>query len=459
MKAPSNCYGVSTEIHRVTNTPDLASRAAAYGVEYAVVDGTNPTEVYEAMQVAMEHARSGKGPYLVEAKVYRYQGHYCGDPAVYRPKEYMEEALKKDGIMLLGERLMKLGATQEELDAVKAEAEAEMDEAVKFADESPYPDPATVLEALHEEMLRDDKMFIMGEDMAVMGNVFAITRGFLDEFGPNRVIDTPISEEGFVGMAVGAAMRGMHPVVELMYDDFATECADPLFNQAAKIRYMTGGQCSVPMVLRAPMGAGRRNAGQHSQSLENFFCHFPGLKVVAPCSAEDAKGLLKTAIRDEDPVIFLEHKLLYAHKEEIPEGEYTIPLGQAKVKREGKDLTIISWSREVNFALEAAKTLEQEGIDVEVLDLRSLVPLDWDAIKASISKTHNAIIVSEEVKRGSFAGELSAEISEELFDELDAPVERVCGLNICSPFSPVLEDENFPHPADIVAAVKRVLNK
>ena len=167
-------------------------------------------------------------------------------------------------------------------------------------------------EALHEEMLRDEKVFIMGEDMAVMGNVFAITKGFLEEFGPNRVIDTPISEEGFVGMAVGAAMRGLRPVVELMYDDFATECADPLFNQAAKIRYMTGGQCSVPMVLRAPMGAGRRNAGQHSQCLENFFCHFPGLKVVAPCTAADAKGLLKSAIRDDDPVVFLEHKLLYA---------------------------------------------------------------------------------------------------------------------------------------------------
>ena len=184
-------------------------------------------------------------------------------------------------------------------------------------------------EALHEEMLRDEKVFIMGEDMAVMGNVFAITKGFLEEFGPNRVIDTPISEEGFVGMAVGAAMRGLRPVVELMYDDFATECADPLFNQAAKIRYMTGGQCSVPMVLRAPMGAGRRNAGQHSQCLENFFCHFPGLKVVAPCTAADAKGLLKSAIRDDDPVVFLEHKLLYAHKEEIPDGEYTIPLGAA----------------------------------------------------------------------------------------------------------------------------------
>lgn len=313
-------------------------------------------------------------------------------------------------------------------------------------------------EALHEEMLRDEKVIVMGEDMAVMGNVFAITKGFLEEFGPNRVIDTPISEEGFVGMAVGAAMRGLRPVVELMYNDFATECADPLFNQAAKIRYMTGGQCNVPMVLRAPMGAGRRNAGQHSQSLENFFCHFPGLKVVAPCSAKDAKGLLKSAIRDDDPVVFLEHKLLYAKKEEIPEETYTIPLGQAEVKREGKDLTIITWSREVNFAMEAANALAEEGIDVEVLDLRTLVPLDWEAIKASVSKTHRVVIVSEEVKRGSYAGELSAQIAEELFDELDAPVVRVCGLNICSPFSPVLEDLNFPHPTDIVNAIKKLLN-
>ena len=313
-------------------------------------------------------------------------------------------------------------------------------------------------EALHEEMLRDEKVIVMGEDMAVMGNVFAITKGFLEEFGPNRVIDTPISEEGFVGMAVGAAMRGLRPVVELMYNDFATECADPLFNQAAKIRYMTGGQCNVPMVLRAPMGAGRRNAGQHSQSLENFFCHFPGLKVVAPCSAKDAKGLLKSAIRDDDPVVFLEHKLLYAKKEEIPEETYTIPLGQAEVKREGKDLTIVTWSREVNFAMEAANALAEEGIDVEVLDLRTLVPLDWESIKASVSKTHRVVIVSEEVKRGSYAGELSAQIAEELFDELDAPVVRVCGLNICSPFSPVLEDLNFPHPTDIVSAIKKLLN-
>ena len=314
-------------------------------------------------------------------------------------------------------------------------------------------------EALHEEMVRDEKVFIMGEDMAVMGNVFAITKGFLEEFGPLRVIDTPISEEGFCGMAVGAAMRGLRPVVELMYNDFATVAADPILNQAAKMRYTTGGQCNIPMVLRCPMGSGRRNAGQHSQSLENFFCHFPGLKVIAPCTAKDAKGLIKAAIRDDDPVVSMEHKLLYAKKEEIPEEEYIIPLGVADVKREGKDLTIISWSREVNFSLEAAETLAKEGIDVEVLDLRTLVPLDWEAIKASVSKTHNVIIVSEEVKRGSYAGEISAQIAEELFDELDAPVERVCGLNIVSPFSPTLEDKNFPHPEDIVAAVKRVLNK
>ena len=308
-------------------------------------------------------------------------------------------------------------------------------------------------------MARDENVIIIGEDMGKMGNVFGITVGFQEEFGENRVFDTPISESGFCGMAVGAAMRGIRPVVELMYDDFITVAADPIINQAAKMRYMTGGQATVPMVLRLPMGAGRRNAGQHSQCFENIFCHTPGLKVVAPSSAEDAKGLLKSAIRDEDPVIFIEHKLLYAKKEQIPEGEYTIPLGVADVKREGTDITIVTWSREVYFALEAAEELAKEGINAEVLDLRTLVPLDWDAIVKSVSKTHNVIVLSEEVKRGSYAAEFSAQIAEELFDELDEQVEHVCGLNIVSPFSPTLEDENFPHPADIVKAVKKVLNK
>ena len=314
-------------------------------------------------------------------------------------------------------------------------------------------------EALHEEMVRDPNVIIMGEDMGKMGNVFGITVGFQEEFGENRVIDTPISESGFCGMAVGAAMRGIRPVVELMYDDFITVAADPILNQAAKMRYMTGGQATVPMILRLPMGAGRRNAGQHSQCLENIFCHTPGLKVIAPSTAKDAKGLLKAAIRDNDPVMCMEHKLLYAKKEEIPEEEYIIPLGKADVKREGCDITIITWSREVYFALEAAEELAKEGISAEVLDLRTLVPLDWEAIEQSVSKTHNVIVVSEEVKRGSYAAEISAQIAEELFDELDAPVMRVCGLNIVSPFSPTLEDENFPHPANIVQAVKKVLNR
>jgi pyruvate dehydrogenase E1 component beta subunit len=273
------------------------------------------------------------------------------------------------------------------------------------------------------------------------------------------VIETPISELGFTGMAVGAAMRGIRPVVELMYNDFISVSLDPVMNQAAKLRYMTGGQLTMPMVIRAPMGAGRRNAGQHSQCLEALFAHIPGLKVVCPSTAKDAKGLIKAAIRDNDPVIFLEHKLLYAKKEEIPEEEYIIPLGEADVKREGKDITIITWSRQVYFALDAAKELAKSGIDAEVLDLRTLVPLDWEAIKKSVLKTHNVVVVEEGVKRGGFGGEISAQIMEELFDELDSPVERVAGLNIVSPFSPPLEDANFPQVNDIVGAVKKVLNK
>ncbi len=316
-----------------------------------------------------------------------------------------------------------------------------------------------IREGLREEMRRDPSVVVIGEDLGVMGNPFGITLGFLDEFGPKRVIETPIAESGFTGMAVGAAMRGLRPVVELMYNDFITVALDPVMNQAAKMRYMTGGQVCIPMVLRAPMGAGRRNAGQHSQCLEALFTHIPGLKVVCPSSAADAKALIKSAIRDDDPVIFLEHKLLYATKGEVPETDEVIPLGQAAVKREGKDLTILTWSRQVFFALDAAKQLAEAGIDVEVIDLRTLVPLDWETIRQSVCKTHNVMVVEEGVKRGGIGAELSAQITEELFDELDAPVERVAGLNVVSPFSPPLEDAVFPHVDNIVACAKKMLNQ
>lgn len=318
---------------------------------------------------------------------------------------------------------------------------------------------AAIREGMREEMLRDENVIMVGEDLGRMGSPFAITLGFFDEFGANRVIETPISEGSFTGMSVGAAMRGIRPVVELMYVDFIGVAMDQVMNQAAKMRYMTGGQVNVPMVIRAPMGSGRRNAGQHSQCLETLFTHIPGLKVVCPSTAKDAKGLIKAAIRDDDPVIFLEHKLLYAKKEDIPEEEYVIPLGKADIKREGKDVTIITWSRQVFFALEAAEELAKEGIDCEVVDLRSLVPLDWEAIKESVSKTHNVVIVHEGVKRSGYGGELSAQITEELFDELDSPVTRVAALNVVPPFAPTLEDAFFPHPKDIVNAVKNVLNK
>jgi pyruvate/2-oxoglutarate/acetoin dehydrogenase E1 component len=313
--------------------------------------------------------------------------------------------------------------------------------------------------ALHEEMARDPQVILIGEDLGKKGGSFGITQGLLDEFGSKRVIDTPISEAGFVGMAVGAAMRGLRPVVEIMFIDFIGVCMDQVMNQAAKIRYMTGGQVKVPMVIRAPMGSGLRNAGQHSQCLEGLFTQIPGLKVVCPATPADAKGLLKTAIRDDDPVVFIEHKSLYAIKGETPDGEGLIPLGQAALKRTGSDVTIITWSRQVLTTLEAARELEQDGIATEVLDLRSLVPLDWEAIKESVLKTHKVVIVQEGCKRSGYAGEISAQIMEELFDELDAPVMRVAALNVVPPFSPPLEDASLPQVADIVAAVKKVVGR
>jgi pyruvate/2-oxoglutarate/acetoin dehydrogenase E1 component len=313
--------------------------------------------------------------------------------------------------------------------------------------------------ALHEEMLRDPNVIVLGEDVRKKGSQFGTTLGLLDEFGPDRVIDTPICESGFVGMAIGAAMRGLRPVLELMYIDLIGVCLDQVMNQAAKLRYMTGGQVKIPIVIRTAMGPGIRNAGQHSQCLETMFTHIPGLKVICPSTSADAKGLLKTAIRDDDPVVCIEHRQLFYNKSEVPDGEELISLGKAVVKRVGTDVTIITWSRQVLLALEAAKELEQDGINAEVLDLRSLVPLDWETIRDSVTKTHNVVIAQEGCKRSGYAGEISAQIVEELFDELYAPVMRVAALNAVTPFSPPLEDAFLPHADDIVIAVKKILKR
>lgn len=311
-------------------------------------------------------------------------------------------------------------------------------------------------EALHEEMARDETVFIIGEDVGAPGGAFGGTRGLLQAFGARRVRDTPISESAIVGLALGAAMKGLRPVVEIMFADFLPVCMDQIVNQLAKTRFMFGGQFTAPLVIRAPGGAGLNAGPQHSQSLEAWFAHIPGLKVVMPATPADAKGLLKSAIRDDDPVLVLEHKALYASSGAVPEGEHLVPLGKADVRRTGKDVTIVTISRMVHQALEAAETLAAQGTDVEVIDLRSLTPLDKDAIYQSVEKTSRLVIAHEAVKSFGFGAEISAMVSEEMIDLLDAPI-----LRVGAPFSPVpfsQERDYLPSAADIVRAVEKVMN-
>lgn len=310
--------------------------------------------------------------------------------------------------------------------------------------------------AIAEEMRRDEKVFVMGEDVAVIGGVYKATRGLLEEFGPRRVRNTPLSEVAIAGAATGAAMAGARPVAEIMHVDFTGCCMETILNQMSKMCYKTNGKVHVPLVLRTQGGRGHSNGCTQSQSLESLFTHIPGLKVVMPATPYDAKGLLKSAIRDNNPVIFIEHKGLYQTRGEIPEEEFLVPLGKADVKRAGTDVTIIAYSKTVLTALEAAKELEKEGIDAEVLDLRTLVPLDFESIKQSVCKTGRVIITHEACERTGYGAEIAAEIQEQLFDELDAPVLRVCGANIPIPNATLPEIESAPSTEKIVNAVKSI---
>jgi pyruvate/2-oxoglutarate/acetoin dehydrogenase E1 component len=312
-----------------------------------------------------------------------------------------------------------------------------------------------VREALIQEMRLDPEVFLIGEDIGVYGGAFGVTRGMLEEFGPERVRDTPISEAAIAGAATGAALMGMRPVMEIMFMDFLTISMNQLVNQAAKIRFMFGGKASIPMVIRAPAGSGTGAAAQHCQSLEAWFIHTPGIKVVAPATPHDVKGLLITAIRDNNPVLFMEHKLLYRTKGLVPEEDYAIPLGQAQVRREGRDLTVLAYSIMVPRALEAAAELASEGIEIEVIDLRSLKPLDKEAIVRSVSKTGRVLILHESPRTGGFGGELAAVVAEsEAFDYLDAPIRRLAGRDIPIPYNRTLERATVPQVEDIVEAAR-----
>ncbi len=313
-----------------------------------------------------------------------------------------------------------------------------------------------VREALSEEMRRDPTVLVLGEDIAEAGTVFKVLTGLVEEFGTERVLDTPISEPGFTGMAVGAAMTGLRPVVDIMFGDFVGLTMDQMVNQAAKIHYMSGGEWKVPMVMRATMGATRRSAAQHSQSLHAWFCHVPGLKVVLPSTPYDAKGLMKTAIRDDNPVAFFEDKMMYALKGPVPEEEYTIPFGVADVKREGEDLTIVATSSMVQVALGAAQMLAEHDISVEVVDPRTLWPLDERTILDSVKKTARAIVMDEGYGRYGVMAELAAVIAENAFFDLEAPVKRVGAMHVPIPFSPPLEDVTVPTVETVFEAAQEL---
>ena len=314
-----------------------------------------------------------------------------------------------------------------------------------------------ISQALWEEMERDERVFILGEEVGVWGGTYAVTKGFYDHFGEKRVRDTPIAEAAIIGAAIGAALTGLRPVAEMMTINFAFSAFDHIVNEAAKLHYMFGGQFRLPLVIRAPGGGGRQLGATHSQTPDAIFAHFPGLKVVAPGTPEDAKGLLKAAIRSEDPILFIEHATLYQVRGEVPEGDYTIPIGKSKVQREGRHATLVTYSKMLELSFKAADELAKEGIDVEIVDLRSLRPLDMEPVIQSFKKTNRAVIVEEGWKSYGVGAEVAARIYEEAFDYADAPIKRVAQAEVPLPYNRTLEQMALPQVADIVKAVKEVL--
>lgn len=305
-------------------------------------------------------------------------------------------------------------------------------------------------------MQNDPNVYLAGEDVGIFGGCFGVTAGLFDEFGPSRIVDTPISETAIVGSAVGAAAAGLRPIAEIMFVDFMGVCMDELFNQAAKMHYMFGGKAKIPMVVRTPCGAGMGAAAQHSQSLEAWFAHIPGIKTVMPSTPADAKGLMLAAIKDDNPVMYIEHKQLLGVQGEVPEGDYVVPIGKADIKREGSDVTIVAWSWMIQKALAAAEELAKQGINAEILDPRTIVPLDKEAILKSVGKTNKLVIVHEAVKTGGFGGEIAAMVADEGFDLLDAPIKRVAAPDTPIPFSPSLENAYIPSEEKIIQAVKEL---
>ena len=487
----NNQYAMSSSLSCTMAAENISDLAGPYKIPAKKVDGNNVMEVFEAARTAIEQVRTEKLPYLLECLTYRQAGHYYGDPCLYRDKQetsyWIEnrDPIKSMGLYLTSQNI----TTKDELDKHDTIINEQIDSAAQEALKEPQPEITTLEEqvyvdfwsykdvqpisttktkemnyrdaanrALDEEMARDEKVILLGEDVGIHGGAFQVTKGLYSKYGEDRILTTPISEVVIGGCTLGASLAGLRPVGEFQYSDFMTLAMDQIVNQTAKIHYMFGGRLNAPLVFRAPCGSGGRgNACQHSQSLEAWFMHVPGLKVVMPSTPVDMVGLLKTAIRDDDPVIFLEHKAIYNTRGQVPVDEYLLPFGRADIKRTGSDITIIATSRMVLYSLEAAEMLAQEGINVEVIDPRTLVPLDTETICNSVAKTGFAIVVSEDCQRCGVASEISSIITEQVFDELDSPVVRLTGRNVPIPYNRTLERAAVPSVEEIYQTAKHLI--
>lgn len=495
----NNLYAEYTSFAESTRSADIASRAAAYGMTGERVDGTDPFAVFAAAGRAIGRARAGEGPTLLECVAHRLQGHSFGSEEGHMDAEALEAARAANPIRIYRQRLIdEQFANEGELSAIDSEVQAEIADAQAYADSSQAPAVSELLvdvfaspndipeggarppaspeaipdasgrritfgqavnEALDQALAADEKVFLLGEDIEdPAGGIVKATYGLSTKYGRARVRGTPISEQAIVGAAIGASMTGFKPVAEIMIIDFAMVCMDQIANHAAKLRYMSGGRTSVPITLRMLTAGNVGSFGaQHSQSLESWFAHIPGLKIVAPGNAADAKGLLLSCIDDPDPCIFLEAMRCYFVPGEVPEASYRIPLGQAKIVRPGSDITIISYSWALQEAVAAAATLADRGIDAEVIDLRSLVPLDMPTVLASVAKTGRAMIVHAAVEFGGFGAELAARIQEAAWGTLKAPVARLGARYTPVPFAQNLEAMHFPNAAGVVARAQTLV--
>ena len=484
----NNLYGEFTPLARHACVQRLSERAGAYGVRGETVDGNDVWAVYQAMCDTVEQVRQGQGPALLECLTYRWHGHMEGEPGGYRDEAEIHAWKEKCPIKRLERKMIEDNIISDyEAEEMGKQAEERVKEAMSFALNSAEPPPEALtqeiyapdaavlyqrvsprssnreiscskalLEALTEEMIRDERVFLLGEDVS-MGGYFAVTAGIAEQFGPKRIMDTPISEYAIVGAAVGAAMTGRRPVAEILFSDFLTTCMDPIVNQAAKLRYMSGGQYALPLVVRTPGGGGIGMAAQHSQSLEAWLTGIPGLIVMAPGTPYDAKGMLKAAIRSNNPVLFFENKLLYTVIGPVPEEEYIVPIGVAEIKRRGQDATLVAIGSMVGPAMEAADALALEGVHLEVVDLRTLIPCDWATVIRSVVKTGRLVVAEPGAMTHGFGAEVIARVTSAAFEALRVSPRRVAGKDVPIPYNRSLENAALPDVEDILKTVRAVV--